>query len=373
MKKLPRSIICCLFVSAFAFQASAQINPTLSIQGILKKANGVAVDDGTYNITFKLYTAETGGSPVWQETQNGVEVSSGIYSAVLGVNTPLNAPFDQIYYLGVTVGSTELTPRILLTSAPYALSLIGQNNTFPGSGKVVADSIEVNGNVQVHGAVLARGGAPGLNGANKNGFAFSGNSGDNDSGMFSTGDGKVSLYANNTEIVAVTPSNVQVNTSMTANNVAIVNNGSISYNGLNDWRLVETDYFDNDAEGWEFYTPLSGQYFGWNNPSGSGAVPRQDFGTFIGNILYPSSNDHVIKKQFTVAGSFTQIKVRFRYFFIDTWDFDGSDRAWAAFSTNASGNGLRVAWESLFSYLNNGNGEFNARQPHFLLAGKFRW
>ncbi|MCC6410681.1 MAG: hypothetical protein IT270_03425, partial [Saprospiraceae bacterium] len=199
MKKLLRFFYCLLLVAAFASQANAQIDPTLSIQGILKKSNGVAVEDGDYSITFKLYTAQAGGTAIWTEVQPSVEVSSGIYSATLGIITPLNIPFNQLYYLGVTVGSTELTPRILLTSAPYALSLIGQTNKFPSSGLVQADSIKVNG------GVLARGGAPGANGASRNGYAFSGNSGDKDSGVFSTAEGEVSLYSNNVEVLEVTP------------------------------------------------------------------------------------------------------------------------------------------------------------------------
>ena len=178
MKIMVRSLLllCCFL--ACAAQAYAQFNPTLNIQGILKKSDGVAVDDGAYGLTFKLYDAATGGSALWTEIQPAVPVSSGIYSTTLGTITPLNLSFNQLYYLGVTVGAgpMELTPRNLLTSAPYALSLIGQSNKFPSAGVVKADSIVLKG------GVLAKGGVPGPNGVNKNGYAFSGNNGDNDSG-----------------------------------------------------------------------------------------------------------------------------------------------------------------------------------------------
>ena len=118
MKKMLRSASIILLVAAFAGTLHAQTNPTLSVQGILKKSNGVAVDDGSYSITFKLYKSETGGTAIWTETQPSVEVSSGIYSASLGTVTPLTVAFDTLYFLGVTVGSTELTPPVLLTSAP---------------------------------------------------------------------------------------------------------------------------------------------------------------------------------------------------------------------------------------------------------------
>ncbi len=364
MKIMVRSLLFLTCFLACADQASAQFNPTLNIQGILKKSNGEALEDGDYSLTFKLYTVSAGVDPaVWTEIQPAVAVSSGIYSTTLGSITSLTLPFNQLYYLGVTVGAgpMELTPRSLLTSAPYALSLIGQSNKFPSTGVVKADSIVLKG------GVLARGGAPGANGVNKNGYAFSGNNGDKDSGLFSTADGKVALYANNIEVLTVTPTNVQANTNMgvtgnvTTNNLVLPSNGSVIYNGLSDWRLVETDNFSSNAEGWNVYDKLSGQNMGWNNPNPIGPSPIKNWGGFAGDALLPGNNDYVLKKNFNLAGvgPFTQIKVKFRYYFIDTWGWGGGDRSWAAFAETASGSGIRVAWDKLPSFLNAGNGDFN--------------
>lgn len=362
MKKLLRSLFSLLPLCMLALIGHAQVTSTLSVQGILKKANGVAVEDGTYNITFRLYTSPTGpiSGAIWSENQSNVEVSSGIYSATLGETTPLNVPFNQLYYLGITIGSSELSPRILLTSAPYALSLIGVTNKFPSSGKVEADSVQVNG------GVLARGGAPGLNGINKNGYAFSGNNGDKDSGLFSTADGRVSLYANNSEVVAATTTNVQINTNVTAtgtvtaNSLSLPNPYGISYNGRSDWRLVTEDYLDAGPNGWNVYNALSGQNNGWNNPSSAGAAPVEgSFGSFAGFYLYPSDNNQVLKKYFdlTNVGQFSYIKVKFKYYLIDTWGFGDDDRAWAAFADGPNGSQMRVCWDLIPSHLQ-GTGEF---------------
>jgi hypothetical protein len=125
-------LICFLSVNTF-LHAQA----TLSIQGTIQKSFGGAVDDGKYSLTFRLYTGESGGTPVWSETQGDIEVIGGVYSALLGAANPLTAGFNTVYYLGISVdGGQELTPRTRLTSAPYALSLIGQGNTFPSSGTV---------------------------------------------------------------------------------------------------------------------------------------------------------------------------------------------------------------------------------------------
>lgn len=111
---------------------------TLNYQGVLREASGRAVEDGEYNITFSLYEQETGGTAVWTETHNGVNVKNGVFSVDLGTVESLSGvAFDRNYWLGISVGSDgEMSPRIRLTSAPYALSLTGADNTFPSSGNV---------------------------------------------------------------------------------------------------------------------------------------------------------------------------------------------------------------------------------------------
>ena len=119
MKKL-KFYTCLLVLFAFAQAAFAQA--TLSVQGTVQKSTGAAVDDGDYKLTFKLYTTETGGTPVWSETQDPVTIIGGVYSVTLGSVTPLSAAFDQTYYLGITVGTgAELTPRARSPSFPYPL------------------------------------------------------------------------------------------------------------------------------------------------------------------------------------------------------------------------------------------------------------
>lgn len=110
------------FAGPFAFGQTS--NPKISIQGTLKKASGEPVDDGYYRVTFKLYNDMTAGSVVWQETSDSVEVNGGIYSHSLGSVTALTtAAFMTTAYLGVKVGSYEMTPRTEITYAPYAFAV----------------------------------------------------------------------------------------------------------------------------------------------------------------------------------------------------------------------------------------------------------
>lgn len=150
---MKRSFLFLLFLLTVA--GSVQAQATLSMQGTIRNSTGSAVSDGTYSLTFKLYTVESGGTAVWTETQDNIKVVGGVYSALLGSTEPLNAAFNVPYFVGIAVdGGSELIPRFRLTSAPYALSLIGQSNTFPSAGAVgVGTASPVAGqNLHVHNA-----------------------------------------------------------------------------------------------------------------------------------------------------------------------------------------------------------------------------
>jgi hypothetical protein len=331
------------FVILQSISVDSNAQATLSLQGILKKANGIALEDGEYPITFKMYVVDS-TQVKWTETQPEVEVISGIYSVILGVVTPINLPFDKDYELGISIGSQEMRPRVRLTSAPYALALRGSTNQFPSSGQVLADEIKVAQ------GVLASGGAPGLNGVDKNGYAFTGNSGDNDSGLFSTSDAKVSLFVNNTEVLAVTPGIATVSGTLNSNNVDIINNGSLKYNGISDWRLAYVDDLSSNADNWQVYNPTGGQTFGWNNPTPAGPAPRNTYTPFVGSVLEPAVYGQVLKKQYTIAGTYSEIKVKFRYYAIHGWEGFQGDAGYAGFATTASASTFRIGWMSYFSY-----------------------
>jgi hypothetical protein len=377
MKKISFLLPCIAFFLLFQQTIYAQ-SARLGIQGILKKANGNAVDDDTYQLTFKLYNATTGGTALWQETQDNVEVASGIYTATLGTVNPLNIPFNETYYLGVTVGpssGTEMLPRIQLTTAPYALSLIGQSNQFPSSGTVKADNEVVAGKLTVgqtdlhstshailaNGGVLARGGAPGGSGGSNNGYAFTGNSGDNDSGLFSTADGQVSLYTNNAERLKATTTGVEIagnltstTTALTVNdNLNLTTGNTLQYNGLSDWRLVDRDDFQSGSlDGWSGTTTLTG----------TTAAPLENvsYGTFNGSVIRPtgSSNNPVLKKQFNLstAGTYSFVKIVFKYYFTDSWD--GDDASIGGFATASAGPHVICWTQSGITYSGSGTANY---------------
>jgi hypothetical protein len=99
--------------------------PTLvGFEGQLANAAGQPVANGSYNITFSLYTASSGGTALWSETKS-VTVTNGLYSVQLGStnNSQFLGAFDSAQYLGVQVsGDSEMSPRIPLSSVPFALN-----------------------------------------------------------------------------------------------------------------------------------------------------------------------------------------------------------------------------------------------------------
>ncbi|MEO0020818.1 MAG: hypothetical protein ABIK48_01400 [candidate division WOR-3 bacterium] len=93
----------------------------LSYQGRLTDSLGNPVPDGSYQLTYRLYTQETGGTPFWNEVQT-VSVRNGIFSVLLGSVTPISSiPDAGAVYLSLQVGTgSELTPRLRIVSAAYA-------------------------------------------------------------------------------------------------------------------------------------------------------------------------------------------------------------------------------------------------------------
>ncbi len=111
-------------VLAFALGAGAMADVpyTISYQGVLRDELGVPLPDGSYDITFRLYDVDTGGAPLWEETQT-VALSEGLFSVHLGSSVSFGGAVDFAvpYSLGIAVeGESEMAPRHWLTSAPYA-------------------------------------------------------------------------------------------------------------------------------------------------------------------------------------------------------------------------------------------------------------
>ncbi len=152
--KFTRKITCLIFALTFCFFTVQPVHATvpqlITYHGILKNSGGNFLT-GTYSLTFRLYTASTGGTAVWTETQSSVSVSSGKFSVQLGSVTALSLAFTDNYWLSIQVGSDdEMTPRVQLTSAGYAY--MAENVT---GGKLTGSAHSADPHMSIEGVKSA--------------------------------------------------------------------------------------------------------------------------------------------------------------------------------------------------------------------------
>ena len=190
MKKL---ILLTLALALGASLASAQTATNappdrMSYQGFLVDANGNPLAPSTpvnYPVTFRIYTAATGGTRIWSESQI-VTVDKGNFSVVLGEGTsvpgesspPLSAAIANssdasARYIQITVTinsvATDILPRLRLLPTPYAfLATSARNLTSPNGSSVVTytnNRVEIIGDIRTSGTVSGSGGltVPGNN------------------------------------------------------------------------------------------------------------------------------------------------------------------------------------------------------------------
>jgi len=117
----------------------------LSYQGRLTDTLGRPVEDGNYQMTFRLYQQETGGSPFWTENQT-VRVKSGLFSVLLGAVRPITSvPENGEVWLSLQLGTEpELAPRLRIVSSAYSF-LSEKAQTLDQNGAGVGQVLKWNG------------------------------------------------------------------------------------------------------------------------------------------------------------------------------------------------------------------------------------
>jgi hypothetical protein len=115
-------------LAAMSSTVAAQAPNSLMYQGRLTTSAGAAITAAT-NVTFAIYAAASGGTALWSSgTVSVTPDQNGVFTVELTA-IPTSVFNGSRRYIGITVaGDTEMTPRQLLTSAPYAYNTI----TAPG-------------------------------------------------------------------------------------------------------------------------------------------------------------------------------------------------------------------------------------------------
>ncbi|MBZ5543879.1 MAG: tail fiber domain-containing protein [Acidobacteriia bacterium] len=130
-----------------AAAAQSSVPRLVRFNGTLKDATGKPLS-GPVDVTFELFREQSGGEPVWWETQTVEADAQGQYSALLGATQPNGLPMDlftagEARWLGVAAGKIE-QPRVLLVSVPYAFKA-GDAETLggkPATAYVASDQLK---------------------------------------------------------------------------------------------------------------------------------------------------------------------------------------------------------------------------------------
>ena len=114
-----------VFCSSLNAQSSTVVPGLVNFSGKAVDAQGKPIS-GTTGATFAIYKEQSGGAPLWLETQNIQADAKGKYTVQLGASKPEGLPLDlfasgEARWLGVAINEGEEQPRVLLVSVPYAL------------------------------------------------------------------------------------------------------------------------------------------------------------------------------------------------------------------------------------------------------------
>ncbi len=109
----------------------AQVSPnaiTATVPPLIKVSGTISGDSGsTVGVTFALYAEQTGGAPLWLETQNVALNANGRFTIYLGANHANGVPLDlfasgEARWLGVQPEGQAEQARVQLVSVPYAMT-----------------------------------------------------------------------------------------------------------------------------------------------------------------------------------------------------------------------------------------------------------
>ena len=154
----PTALLCALIFMLSAQFVLGQISQTMSYQAVLTDIDGNPVPDGNYQLTFRIYTSGTNGGPLWQEVHDNALVRNGLFNIILGSITPLDLPFEQPYYLGISIADDlELSPRIELTSSAYSLNARSVADSAVTSVKIASGQVVKSLNSLTDNVTLVQG------------------------------------------------------------------------------------------------------------------------------------------------------------------------------------------------------------------------
>jgi hypothetical protein len=121
--KNPQTLIPTLVLMMFISVVVADVPQMINYQGKLTNPSGDPVADGDYDITFKIWNWESGGTLLWNSGPQAITVTGGLFSYKLGSVVPLPQSMftDTTRWLEITVQTDPpISPRTRFITVPYA-------------------------------------------------------------------------------------------------------------------------------------------------------------------------------------------------------------------------------------------------------------
>ncbi len=124
MKRIvPFSLLLLTAAAASRAQSVTSAPALTNFQGRLAKPDGTPLPNGFYAITFRIYTNQTGGTPLWTEQEDAIALRNGVFSTLLGnvVAFPAGLFNNDVWIeMQVSPSTTALVPRQRVVSVPFA-------------------------------------------------------------------------------------------------------------------------------------------------------------------------------------------------------------------------------------------------------------
>ncbi len=111
--------------SSLAASAPTAVPPLVPYSGAVATLAGRSLP-GAESVTFLIYSEETGGDPIFSETQSVAIDATGHFKAQIGATLTNGLPMDlfangEARWLAVQIAGEPAQSRVLLASVPYAL------------------------------------------------------------------------------------------------------------------------------------------------------------------------------------------------------------------------------------------------------------
>lgn len=308
-------------------EVRAQAPGQIGQQGILTDSLGNPIASGTFDLSFRLYGQDEGGTALWSETQT-VTVDEGLYVVQLGSENPINLPFDEQYWLGITVGDgEELSPRLQFSAAPYARRANRVDEVGPGvilPASVASSQISPSGGSSGQVLTVVGGQAKWADPEELTGAALPTKSVRSTKLNSEDGEpGEVLLATNSDSVVwgaietagladeSVTPEKLSTDGGANSNVMIITSGnagwGPIRTNTISSKAVTTAKISPEDAPSGQILTVM-GDSVGWSDPAGiaEGSITYEKLstaGALAGDILTATPEDTVGWKPLTVAAS----------------------------------------------------------------------